>query len=79
MEACVAKPGLIDGPGRSSFIGGIAKAVLLPIVGVPKVQVSEITAALIKQVVSGVEKETLMNDDLVRIGTEALKGQKDAM
>jgi hypothetical protein len=75
VEACVAKPGLIDAPGKFSFIGSIAKTVLLPIVGVPKVQVDEMAAALIKQIVSGFEKETLMNDDLARIGKALLAGK----
>jgi hypothetical protein len=51
---------------------------LLPIVGVPKVQVSQIGAALINQAVGGLEKETLLNKDLVRIGTKALEGQEKA-
>jgi len=76
VEVSVAKPGMIDAPGRSSFVGGIAKSILLPVVGVPKVQVSQIAATLINQAVNGLEKETLLNKDLVRIGSQALAGQK---
>ncbi len=74
----MAKPGLIDARGRSGLVVGIAKTVLLPIDGVPKVQVSEIAAASINQVVKGFEKETLMNEDLVRIGTKVLEGHGKA-
>jgi hypothetical protein len=38
--------------------------------------VSEIAATLIDEVVKGFEKETLLNEDLVRIGQKALEEQK---
>ncbi|KXX79209.1 hypothetical protein MMYC01_203694 [Madurella mycetomatis] len=73
VEVCVAKPGLINGPGRST---PIVQRVFLTLIGLPKIQVSEISAALIHQVADGFEKETLLHEDLVRIGQKALGVQK---
>jgi hypothetical protein len=42
------------------------------IIGLPRVDNSEIAATLLKQAVEGIEKETLLNEDLVRIGREEL-------
>ena len=39
----------------------------------PNVDVAEISAAMLHEVIHGFEKEPLENDDLVRIGREALK------
>lgn len=48
------------------------------LVGVPKVEVTEIAATMVDQVVNGFEKETLLNEDLVRIGSEVLQRQEAA-
>ena len=70
MEACVAKPGLITAPGQ--YLKTIG-ATMLNLVGVfPKIDVSEVSAAMLQQVISGWEKEPLENADLVRIGRQAL-------
>jgi len=76
VEACVAKPGLIDAPGRSSMVKGILMTVVRTIVGLPKVDVSHIAATLIHEAVNGIEKETLLNEDLVRIGSKVLEDEK---
>jgi hypothetical protein len=73
VEACVAKPGLINGPGKSS---PILQRVFLTLIGLPKIQVSEISAALLQQVVGGFEKDTLLNADMVRIGQKVLGAEK---
>ena len=44
--------------------------------GVGNVCITEISAAMIDQALHGFEKEPLLNDDLVRIGREALKKQE---
>ena len=44
------------------------------VLGLPKVDVGEISAAMIHEVMYSFEKKTLENADLVRIGREALKG-----
>jgi hypothetical protein len=46
------------------------------IIGLPKVEVSEIAATLLEQAVKGIEKETLLNDDLIRIGQKVLETEK---
>ncbi|KAI1769312.1 hypothetical protein GGR53DRAFT_473857 [Hypoxylon sp. FL1150] len=62
VESCVAKPGLIDGPSQERRI----------VPGVPNIHLSEAAAGLLEQVINGFEKDTLRNDDMVRIGQEAL-------
>lgn len=68
----MAKPGLIDAPGKSSFVGGIFKSVVCSVIGLPEIDNSQIAATLIDQVVNGFEKDTLLNQDLARIGSKAL-------
>lgn len=43
--------------------------------GLPLVELRDIVAAMLDQVVNGFEKDTLLNDDLVRIGKKALGEQ----
>lgn len=71
MEACAAKPGLIKGPGQ--FWKAILATVMKYAMSLPSVDVADISAAMLHEVVHGFEKEPLENDDLVRIGREALK------
>jgi hypothetical protein len=47
------------------------------IVGLRKAGMSEISATSINQVVTGFEKDTLLNQDLVRIGSQVLGDQKN--
>lgn len=68
----MAKPGLIDAPGRSGFVMNTLSTIGHTIIGLLKVDVSEIAATLLLQAVKGVEAETLLNEDLVRIGQRAL-------
>ncbi|KAF7374665.1 Succinate-semialdehyde dehydrogenase [Mycena sanguinolenta] len=69
FEACVAKPGLITQDAAS-----IARAEeLKKTMGVPSVTVEEVSAAMLQQVLCGIEKEPLMNEDLVRIGRKTLE------
>jgi hypothetical protein len=49
---------------------------ILGLAGVPSIALSEVAAALLEQVVNGVEKEMLVNEDLVRIGRAALEGRE---
>ncbi|KAI1457874.1 hypothetical protein F4805DRAFT_158284 [Annulohypoxylon moriforme] len=77
VEACVAKPGMIDAPGKSTMVMNAVKTVGRSLIGLPKVDVSEISATLLDQVINGFEKDTLQNEDLVRIGQEILQGKKN--
>lgn len=64
VQSCVVKPGLIDAPGTEKR----------EIPGLPHIDLPAIAAALLNQVIHGFEKDTLSNDDLVRIGQRALAG-----
>ena len=57
MEACVAKPGLIDAPGRFSLLMKAVSTVGRSIIGLPKVDVREISATLLEQAVNGIGKD----------------------
>ncbi|PHH89655.1 hypothetical protein CDD83_5573 [Cordyceps sp. RAO-2017] len=72
LQVAVAKPGLIDGPGRAGPVMKAAQTVGRTIIGLPEVKVGQIAAALLDQAVNGIETDTLENDDLVRIGSKAL-------
>lgn len=71
MEVCVAKPGLITGPGL--YLKNIGATLIKFMTSVPNVDVTEVSAAMLHEVMHGFEKEPLQNDDLVRIGRRALK------
>lgn len=76
VDACVAKPGLIDAPGRTGLVMKAVQTVGRSIIGLPKVDVSEVAATLLDQAVRGFEKDTLLNEDLIRIGRTVLDQQK---
>lgn len=44
--------------------------------GLPKIELCDIAAALLDQVVNGFEKDTLSNDDMARIGQSVLARQQ---
>ncbi|KAK4176605.1 hypothetical protein QBC36DRAFT_328866 [Triangularia setosa] len=68
VEVLIAKPGLILGYGK---IAPIAQRALMTVIGVPKIAVQEISAALLDQVEKGFEQNTLVNEDLSRIAAKA--------
>lgn len=61
IEACIAKPGFITTGGRTPP----------PVPGLLSVALEHVSAALVDQALNGIEKDTLSNDDLIRIGQEA--------
>ncbi|OAG01495.1 uncharacterized protein CC84DRAFT_1167705 [Paraphaeosphaeria sporulosa] len=73
FEAMAAKPGLITD-------GGIAKrafaSVLYYTMSVPSIKVEQCAAAMLEQVVCGIEKEPLLNDDLVEVSMRMEKEGK---
>lgn len=77
VEACVAKPGLIDAPGKVGPAMKVLQTVGRTIIGLPKVELSEIAATLLDQAVNGFEKETLLNEDLARIGQKVLADRQE--
>lgn len=70
MEVCVVKPGLVD--GETGPIIRALQTVGCYIINMPRVDVSDLAAALLHQVVEGFEDGTLLNKDLVRIGQKVL-------
>ena len=66
MSACVAKPGIITAPGRAGPPGVVAPTM-------PRVAVVELAAAMLQGILEGFGSETLTNDDLARLGKEALE------
>lgn len=71
VQAQITKPGLIHSDANS-FI--VRRTVLEWTIGLPYVHVNEIAAAEVEQAAKGFEKEVLEDEDLVRIGSQALKG-----
>ena len=71
VETCVAKPGMIVGPGQ--FFKAAFVTMMWYIMCLPSISVAEISAAMLREVVNGFEKEPLENEDLVRIGRKASK------
>lgn len=67
----MAKPGIIEDPSKIGALEKVGRAVLRSLIGLPKVDVDIIAAALLDQAVNGFQKDTLQNEDLVRIGTRA--------
>ncbi|KAM5349901.1 hypothetical protein ACJ41O_006406 [Fusarium nematophilum] len=73
VEACVAKPGLIMGLGTPRLMT-TAAALAGSIISLPIINVDQVAATLLNQVIEGFEKDTLLNDDLARIGQKAMEG-----
>ena len=72
VQICITRPGLIYAPGNMSTLTVVASTVMRSLIGLPRVELDEIAATLVDQAVNGIEKETLLNEDLVRIGREKL-------
>lgn len=65
VEVTVAKPGLIT---ERWNVGRILFATAMSwIASVPSITVSQISVAMLDQVVNGFEKDPLLNDDLIMI------------
>jgi hypothetical protein len=72
MDACVAKMGLVNSPGRFGVLIRALQTAGRTVIGLPKIELSKVAAALLDQAVNGFDKETLINEDLIRIGQQAL-------
>ncbi|ELR09269.1 hypothetical protein GMDG_03839 [Pseudogymnoascus destructans 20631-21] len=75
VEVCVAKPGIIDAPGRTGLVMSVLGSVGRAIIGLPILDVSEIAATLLQQAVNGIEKYTLLNDDLCWLTTGCVRAK----
>ncbi|OBT94457.1 hypothetical protein VE01_07236 [Pseudogymnoascus verrucosus] len=78
VEACVTKPGIIDAPGRTGPVMKVLGSIGRAIISLPILDVGEIAATLLQQAVNGIEKDTLLHEDLVRIGQKALAAENIA-
>lgn len=76
MEASVAKPGLIDAPGKTGPLMNIVQTIGRSFIGLPKIDVREISATLLDQAVNGLDRETLSNEDMVGIGQKIIAAQE---
>ncbi|CAG9991783.1 unnamed protein product [Clonostachys byssicola] len=72
VETQVTKTGIIEDPVQLSVVSKLGRAFLRSLVGLPKINVDVIAAALLDQAINGFEKDTLLNEDLVRIGEARL-------
>ncbi|XXG95719.1 hypothetical protein Hte_001989 [Hypoxylon texense] len=61
VVSCIAKPGMIEGPGMEVRV----------VPGLPKIELHTIATCLLDQVVNGFEKDTLSNDDMIRMAQSA--------
>ncbi|PSR83816.1 hypothetical protein BD289DRAFT_435240 [Coniella lustricola] len=68
VEVAITRPGLVQGPDRERR----------SIPGVPDIEVEEVAAAQLEQVLNGFESEVLGNDDLVRIARKAWEARGQA-
>ncbi|KAH6684995.1 hypothetical protein F5X68DRAFT_277000 [Plectosphaerella plurivora] len=67
VEACVAKPGFIsNGSGVGNALGWVIKKSG----AAPALTVTELSRAMLRQVVGGFEKEPLTGEDLERLGRQ---------
>ncbi|KAI6091829.1 hypothetical protein F4821DRAFT_225682 [Hypoxylon rubiginosum] len=76
VDARIAKPGLIEAEGKTGVLVNVAKTIGRTLIGLPKVHVREISATLLDQAVNGFQKDTLLNEDLVKIGQRVLQTQQ---
>lgn len=75
VEVCIARPGVI---ANSTTWSNTLVAKLFRIINrfgrtLPTIQRSELAAAVLNQAMDGLEKRTLLNADLVRLGRRELK------
>ncbi|KAJ5736932.1 uncharacterized protein N7483_002057 [Penicillium malachiteum] len=76
-QICIAQPGVVINSTTWSraTLAFLLRGVNLFTRKIPNVDRSELSAAVLHQAVHGVERETLLNADLVRLGQLALKAR----
>ncbi|CAJ0547407.1 Ff.00g041610.m01.CDS01 [Fusarium sp. VM40] len=77
MQACVARPGLID-PANSGMIRQAFQGIGNALIGFPRISIVDMAAALLDSTVHGFNKEILSNEDLTMAGQKALKALNEA-
>jgi hypothetical protein len=78
VEVCIAQPGVIANSTTWSraLVANLFRVTNLIGRPFPNIHRSELAAAVLSQAVTGIEKETLLNADLLRLGQKALKFYK---
>ncbi|KAJ5724054.1 hypothetical protein N7488_002089 [Penicillium malachiteum] len=78
MRTCIAQPGVVTNSTTWSraTLAFLFRGVNLFTRRIPNVDRSELSAAVLHQAVYGFERETLLNNDLVRLGQAALKAKE---
>ena len=69
-ECQVPRPGAINAEGQ--YLKIVRSFVLNWAAGLPSVDVTEVAAAMLEQIIEGYSMDTLENKDLLSIGKEAL-------
>lgn len=80
-EVSIAQPGLVttySTTWQRAALARICSVFNLFTRALPNIDLTELAAAAVEQVVRGFEKETLLNNDLVHIGQVVLKAQHEA-
>ncbi|KAF4944935.1 hypothetical protein FSARC_14545 [Fusarium sarcochroum] len=77
MQACVARPGLID-PMNVSVMRQAFQGFANALISMPRIPIATMAAALLDQILHGFDKEVLSNEDLNEIGQNALKKSSSA-
>ncbi|KAF5014761.1 hypothetical protein F66182_14144 [Fusarium sp. NRRL 66182] len=72
VQVCIARPGLIYAPGHMNTLTVVASTIMRNLIALPRVELVEVAATMLDQAVNGIEKETLLNEDLVQIGRKLL-------
>ena len=73
VQATVAKPGAIDGPGRALIVSAAVKGIAAVFGTTPVIHVSEIAAAMINVCSQDITQEPLWASDLVEMGRRVLQ------
>ncbi|KAK6064201.1 hypothetical protein SCUP515_11946 [Seiridium cupressi] len=76
VEACAAKAGIIEDPNNTPVLTKMGRIIIRTISGLPKITVGVISAALLDQALRGFEKDTITNEDMIRVGERILAARK---
>ncbi|KAL8801123.1 MAG: hypothetical protein Q9182_004675 [Xanthomendoza sp. 2 TL-2023] len=73
VEACVAKPGFITESGR--YLRTFLAMIFYHVFSLPRIDLEECARAILHQVLQGFSKETLENEDLIKIGRQKINSE----
>lgn len=77
VESFVTKPGLINATGGGNILTRTVRAIGGIVISLPVIGLDEMAAALISMALFGAEKDTLRNEEILKLGQRVLgEGQK---